>query len=141
MVSLIQTHGFSKTLINNNGDKTINKFEWNGDYDGSVANIDVDVIKNNKKNKINLQLNNEDLNELFGTHSIEIPLEKRLQDDFLTDTYEPVFLDGVLRKRKKYGLTGLARGHSRKKHSHKKHSHKKHSHKKHSRKKHSRKKR
>ena len=89
MSSYIQNYGFTKTLIqdNNNRYNKHSEIKWIGDYDGRVANIDVDINDNGNEESVNMQLNNHDLRAIFGIQPVEIPLEKRLQNDFLSNNY------------------------------------------------------
>ena len=99
MSSYIQNYGFTKTLVNNNNNQTqINEIKWQGDYNGKIANIDVDINDNGNREFVSVQLNNNDLRQLFGIQPIEVPLEKRLVNDFLS--HKPIVLEGALIKRK-----------------------------------------
>jgi len=85
MQPIIQNQGITKTIINHNGNKDENEIKWNANYDGEKANIDVDLSKNCKKNKLRIELNNDDLANILGVRSIPIPLEQRLKTDFLSN--------------------------------------------------------
>ena len=85
MQPIIQNQGITKTIINNNGNKDENEIKWNANYDGKKANIEVDLSKNCKKNKLRIELNNDDLANILGVRSIPIPLEQRLKTDFLSN--------------------------------------------------------
>lgn len=107
MSSYIQNYGFTKTLFHNNQNTLENEIKWKGDYDGQIANIDVDINNNGNREFVSMQLNNNDLRQLFGIQPVEIPLEKRLMNDFLS--HKPITLEGALIKRK-------SRKHKRKQH-------------------------
>jgi len=98
MSSIIQNYGFTKTQIQNNNNILNNEIEWIGNYDGKIANIEVDINDNGNKEYINMKLNNNDLKQLFGYPTNELPLEKRLNDDFLFKKH--ISLEGALSKRK-----------------------------------------
>jgi len=84
MTTYIQNYGFTKTLINNNNNNVLNnEIKWEGIYDGSKADIYVDINDNGKKEIIKMKLNNDDIKQLLGISSVEIPLEERLTNDFL----------------------------------------------------------
>jgi hypothetical protein len=83
MTNYIQNYGFTKTLINNNNKIFDNEIKWEGNYNGSKANILVDINDNGKKEIIQMELNNDDIKQLLGISSVELPLEERLTNDFL----------------------------------------------------------
>lgn len=83
MTSYIQNYGFTKTLLKDKNNTLQNEIQWQGDYDGKMANIDVNINDNGNKQAINVQLDNNDIRQLFGIQPIEVPLEKRLANDFL----------------------------------------------------------
>ena len=93
MQSYIENKGITKTIISNNGKKDENEIKWKANYDGEKADIKMKFSKNCNKNKMHIQLNNNDLASILGVKPIPIPLEKRLASDFLTrenesDEYE-----------------------------------------------------
>ena len=112
MPSYIQNYGFTKTLFQDDNNNEINNMvKWKGDYDGKLANIDVDINDNGKKELVSMQLNNNDIRNMFGIQPVEGSLEKRLTKDFL---YKPkskaITLEGALIQPKSH------------KHRHKSHS-------------------
>ena len=101
MSSYIQNYGFTKTLIQDNNNNINNEIQWRGDYDGKIANIDVDINDNGNRELISMQLDNNDLRHIFGIQPVQIPLDKRLMNDFLsTKSYKPISLEGALSKSK-----------------------------------------
>jgi hypothetical protein len=100
MSSYIQNYGFTKTLFQDNENTLENEIKWQGDYDGKIANIDVDINDNGNREFVSMQLNNNDLRQLFGIQPVEVPLEKRLINDFLSHKNKPITLEGALIKRK-----------------------------------------
>ena len=100
MPSYVQNYGFTKTLFkDNNNNEFNNTVKWKGDYDGKLANIDVDINDNGNREFVNMKLNNDDIRNMFGIQPVEVSLEKRLAKDFL---YKPITLEGALTKRKIY---------------------------------------
>jgi hypothetical protein len=97
----MQNYGFAKTIINKNNKKTKNEIMWNGDYNGNIANIEVNMNDNGNKEIIKMQLDNNDILNMLGVQPINMPLEQRLQTDFLD---EPSFksLDNRSYNRIKY---------------------------------------
>lgn len=101
MSSFIKNYGFSKTIIhdnNNTNNNLHNEIEWIGQYDGRLADIYLDMNNNGNRNLITMQLNNNDIRQIFGIQPIEVPLETRLRNNFLSDT--PITLEGALLKKK-----------------------------------------
>jgi hypothetical protein len=101
MSTYIQNYGITKTLIKKNKKTIKNEIKWIGNYDGNNANIKLAIDNNGTKNTVDLQLDNNELMNLLGVQTIEIPLEQRLINDFLTeqnnDPYEPITLDGIIK--------------------------------------------
>jgi hypothetical protein len=79
----IQNYGFTKTFIQDNHKKSNNEIEWVGDYDGNIANIQMAMNDNGRKEMVNMQLNNDDIMDLLGVQPVQTPLDKRLTNDFL----------------------------------------------------------
>ena len=104
MPSYVQNYGFTKTLFQ---DKDNNEFnntvKWKGDYDGKLANIDVDINDNGNREFVSMKLNNNDIRNMFGIQPVEGSLEKRLINDFLSKSkYKPITLEGALTKRRSH---------------------------------------
>ena len=89
----MQTHlfssnqGYSNSLVKNNnrgqGDVLEkSSTEWNADYDGEKARIDLKMDKNGKRRHVNVELTNDDLKELLNVPAVKKPLHIRLLDDF-----------------------------------------------------------
>lgn len=87
MSTYIQNYGFTKTLINDNNKFLNNEIKWEGNYDGSKANIYVGINENGKKEVIKMKLDNKDIEDLLGIPSVEIPLDERLKNDFLYSSF------------------------------------------------------
>jgi len=98
MPSYIQNYGFTKTLLQDNNNLLHNEIKWQGNYDGKMANIDLDVNDNGVQKLVNIQLDNNDIKHLFGVQPIKEPLEKRLVKDFLYHTNKPMTLTLVKQK-------------------------------------------
>ena len=79
----MQNYGFAKTIINKNNKKTKNEIMWNSDYNGNIANIEVNMNDNGNKETVKMKLDNNDILNILGINPIDIPLEQRLQTDFL----------------------------------------------------------
>jgi hypothetical protein len=101
MTQHIQNYGFTKTLFRDNKHSLHNEIKWQGDYDGKIANIDLNINNNGNEELINIQLDNNDIKQLFGIQPVEVPLEQRLVRDFLYKTNTPITLEGALINRKR----------------------------------------
>jgi hypothetical protein len=123
MSTYIQNYGITKTIIKDNENKLNNEIQWMGDYDGKIANIQFDIDNNGSKEFVSMQLDNNDLMKLLGVQPIQIPLEQRLSQDFLGESYKPIILEGALIKKK-------TRKHRHHNHNHKKQNKKHRSYKK-----------
>jgi hypothetical protein len=89
----IKSKGISKTIIHNNNRNYVNEINWDADYDGDKANIVLDLNDNNSKQHYNIELDNENLAQILNIPSIDIPLEKRLTQDFNdTQPKSPIFI-------------------------------------------------
>jgi|SaaInlStandDraft_1057018.scaffolds.fasta_scaffold92803_2 hypothetical protein len=81
----LKTTGTAKTYIQTNSTRDANEINWNLDYDGKTADIDVDVERNGKIKHYTTSLGNEDLANILQIPSVKSPLEERLRNDFLID--------------------------------------------------------
>jgi hypothetical protein len=90
----IKNRGMTKTIIHNNNRNTINETNWDADYDGSVANISLDLSKNGRNKHFDFQLNNNDLANILTIPSVRQPIHKRLKMDFKKpDSFNQIFLE------------------------------------------------
>jgi hypothetical protein len=79
----IQTLGTSETNIDVNNKKSQSKLKWLGDYDGEIAKLQVDVNNDNNRKVYKFEMNNEQLSHLLGMPPVDMPLDKRLEMNFL----------------------------------------------------------
>ena len=79
----IKNKGYTKTIIHDNNKNRVNELDWDADYDGDNANILLTSTTNGKKKKFGIQLDNNDLANLLNVRSINMPLHRRLQEDFI----------------------------------------------------------
>lgn len=82
MQQLIQNHGITETIINDNNNILVNRTNWDANYDGNTANILVDANTNGKHNVYNIELDNDDLANILNMPSVDTPIDKRLMRDF-----------------------------------------------------------
>jgi len=89
MTTYIKNKGIAQIYFqDSHHKKKANEIKWNAKYDGSLANIKVDVNNDGKRNKYRVQLNNEDLADILSIPTVNQSLEQRLQNDFLRDYKE-----------------------------------------------------
>jgi hypothetical protein len=78
----IKNRGHTQTLIRNKNKNKFNEINWDADYDGKVANISVTSEIEGKQKQFDIKLDNNDLAELLNVSSVNVPIHKRLQNDF-----------------------------------------------------------
>ena len=98
-MSTIENYGFTKTLIRNNGQDIENEIKWIGDYDGNVANINVNINENGNNELVTFKLSNNDIMNILGIQPFKVPLEKRLMNDYV---YDPIILEGKRKSCRRY---------------------------------------
>ena len=96
----IKNSGFTKTSIEKNNKKKQNEIKWSGEYDGKMANLDIAINDDGHKENMIIELGNNDLKDLLGIQPINLSLEDRLTNDFLTNEYNPLNLNPLLKKKK-----------------------------------------
>lgn len=79
----IKNRGITKTIIQNGKKNQVSESKWDVDYDGDVANISIDTEANGTHQSFYTKLNNIDLARLLNVPSVDMPLHKRLENDFL----------------------------------------------------------
>ena len=80
-----QSQGFMKTMMLNGSIKNERDIEWNNQYDGKKADLNVMMNLNGKKEKYHIQMNNQEIERLLSQPSVEQRLDKRLIKDFSMD--------------------------------------------------------
>ena len=81
----IKTTGSANSFIQQGMHRSINNVNWDVDYDGKHADIDLDVGHNGESTHYKAVLSNEDLANMLNYPSVNMPLEERLHNDFLVD--------------------------------------------------------
>ena len=121
----IKTMGSAKAYIQRGMQRDAKEINWDVDYNGDNADIDLDIGSNGEKTHYKAVLSNEDLANLLNIPSVNEPLENRLQNDFLVDRrvykLEPVSYQRPMpirvtrtRRYKRRPKTTSSRGSSRK---------------------------
>jgi len=82
----IKNKGITKTIIhdnlNNDNITDINEIKWDAEYDGDIANIDLDINTNGQNKHYNFKVDNDDLDNILNVSSIDLLIDKRLIQDF-----------------------------------------------------------
>jgi len=85
MNTYISNHGSAKAFFLKNNKNLVNEVNWDADYDGNIAKISITTNDNGKRDKYNYNLDNSDLNELLNIETVDIPIDRRLERDFLNN--------------------------------------------------------
>lgn len=84
----IKNKGITKTIIHNNSDVAkVNEIQWDADYDGNVAHLNVDINEDGRREQFNLQMDNDDIAAILNIPSMKGSLEDRLERDFIRRQY------------------------------------------------------
>ena len=78
----IKNRGVSQTLYHNNNDNHFNETKWDAEYDGKIANVTVNSNADGEKQLHEFTFDNDDLAEMLNIHSVNVPIDQRLQNDF-----------------------------------------------------------
>jgi len=71
-----------------------NQIDWDIDYDGQRANIDMNITNNQDTKHLDFQLTNDDLADILNIPSFSMPLEERLTKDFqISDKDQSIPID------------------------------------------------
>jgi len=81
----IKTMGSAKAYIQHGMHRDAKEVNWDVNYNGDNADIDLDIGHNGEMTHYKAVLSNEDLANLLNIPSVNEPLENRLQNDFLVD--------------------------------------------------------
>jgi hypothetical protein len=102
----IKTMGSAKAYIQRGMQRDAKEVNWDVDYNGDNADIDLDIGSNGEMTHYKAILSNEDLANLLNIPSVNEPLENRLQNDFLVDRrvykLEPVLYQRPVPIRRRY---------------------------------------
>jgi hypothetical protein len=79
----IKNRGTMKTIVHDHDKNKVNVLNWDADYDGDNANLILTSTTDGKKKQIGIQLDNNDLANLLNIPSVNMPLDRRLKDDFI----------------------------------------------------------
>ena len=86
----IKNTGSTQTLIGNNCNRHVEQVDWNAAYDGNKAKVMVNINSDGKENEYHYTLDNGDLANMLNLNSVNIPLHKRLKQDFRKPPMQPL---------------------------------------------------
>ena len=98
----IKNRGSTQTYLQNgkkcecnpNQNNKYNQIDWDIDYDGQRANIDMNITNNQDTKHLDFQLTNDDLADILNMPSFSMPLEERLTKDFpISDKDQSIPID------------------------------------------------
>jgi hypothetical protein len=89
MNTYVKNIGMTKTYINENDKIYTNELKWDGNYDGNIAKLNLDVDNNGKKENIHMELDNQDLLNILNTNAVNTPIDERLKTDYLISNPRP----------------------------------------------------
>jgi len=87
----IKNKGYTKTIIHDHNKNKVNELNWDADYDGDNANVILTSTTDGKKKQFGIQLDNNDLANLLNITSINMPLHRRLHQDFIKKDRSEIF--------------------------------------------------
>jgi hypothetical protein len=67
-------------MKNNKG--KMQDIKWDADYDGDVANVQLEITDNNKNKKVKIELTNEDIADMLNVDVVNTDINERLLHDF-----------------------------------------------------------
>jgi len=94
----IKNVGSTQTLIGNNCGKHVEQVDWNAAYDGNKAKVMVNINSDGNEKEYHYSLDNADLANMLSLKSVNIPLHKRLKQDFRKPLMQPLKYKIVLPK-------------------------------------------
>lgn len=86
MTSYIENYGFAKTYVNHNNKISNRSIQWEGNYDGKQALINMDLNNNGESKHVSMVLDKNDLMKMLELQPVQMSLDKRLNNDFLKKT-------------------------------------------------------
>lgn len=84
----IKNRGISKTIVYDNNKSHVNEIDWDADYDGDIANLSLTAVTNGKREHFDVSLDNNDLAEMLSLPSVNVPIHKRLEADYINPKYK-----------------------------------------------------
>jgi hypothetical protein len=83
-MAIIYSTGFQQSITNDgsNSKPTMNIIEWDADYKNNQGKMNVNINKNGKKNKYQVKLKKNDLENILKMPAVNQSLDQRLAHDF-----------------------------------------------------------
>jgi len=83
-MAIIYSTGFQQSITNDgsNSKPTMNIIEWDADYKNNQGKMNVNINKNGKKNKYQVKLKKNDLENILKMPTVNQSLDQRLAHDF-----------------------------------------------------------
>ena len=83
-MAIIYSTGFQQSITNDgsNSKPLINEIQWDADYKNNQGKMNVNINKNGKKNKYQVKLNKNDLENILKMPTVNQSLDQRLAHDF-----------------------------------------------------------
>lgn len=78
----IKNSGITETILLDNNKKHFTKLNWDANYDGNEANININTNTDGIIDSYDIKLDNNDLIKILNIPSINTQLDKRLEMDF-----------------------------------------------------------
>lgn len=82
MTTYIKNRGRTQLYIQQGNNSELDELEWDGDYDGTKANVGLNIKKNGIQKHYSFELDNDALAEILNIPSFKMPIEERLVRDF-----------------------------------------------------------
>ena len=95
MTTYVKSYGISQHYLfekenNQKPKKFYQKINWKGDYDGNKAHLDININKNGQKEDVKMVLDKKDLMKIFNIPEVPIPIDQRLQKDFVIKNHSNI---------------------------------------------------
>jgi hypothetical protein len=84
--------GSAQSVTINNGKAKTNGVKWDANYNGDVANVDLNLNENGREQHYKVEMTNEELEKIanmFATRSDDEIIDKRLLEDFNENNMGP----------------------------------------------------
>lgn len=88
MQPFVKNIGYSKTVINNNGKKNVNKMNWKVGYNGSKAVGEMNIGHDGWTKHYDINLNNNDILRLLNVPVKNKDIEDRLLENYPIHNYQ-----------------------------------------------------
>ena len=84
--TLVLNSGSTQSVLINNGKAKTSGLEWNANYNGNIANVDLKLNNNGREKQFNVEMSNDELEKLADMlvvpRPVNKPIHNRILDDF-----------------------------------------------------------